>query len=350
MVLRAQGLLLTPAPQDDRPAARAGVGVGTGTGVGGGTGAGGGVGMEVGIGSRRCAVLGHPVGHSLSPVLHRAAYAWLGLDWTYEARDVTADGLAAFLDRISPDSPSADGLVTGAGGSWRGLSLTMPLKRAVLPLLDSVDPLAVTVGAANTVVLGPAGRHGSNTDVGGLLDALAEAGIGAGGRAPGSCLVLGGGATAASTVAALARLGPAEVVLAVRDPARAAEVLGLGRRVGLPVRTAALDTPARWRRPDLVVSTLPAGAADAVAEAVAGVLAPDALVFDVVYDGWPTPVARAAARAGAGVLSGLDLLVHQAAGQVLAFTGRAVPVAVLRAALGSRPGAAAPGPAPAPAH
>lgn len=307
-------------------------------------------------------MLGHPVGHSLSPVLHRAAYAWLDLDWTYDARDVTADDLAAFLDSLGPDGPGADGPGAdglGAGGGWRGLSLTMPLKRAVLPLLDTVDPLAVTVGAANTVVLTPAGRHGSNTDVGGLLDALAEAGVAAPpveppleppadppaaagpsapGRAPASCLVLGGGATAASTVAALARLGPAEVVLAVRDPVRAAAVLDLARRVGLPVRTAELDTPARWGHPDLVVSTLPAGAADAVAGAVAGVLAPGALVFDVVYDGWPTPLARAAARAGARVLSGLDLLVHQAAGQVLAFTGREVPVAVLRAALPVRRG------------
>jgi len=285
------------------------------------------------VGRRRCAVLGHPIGHSLSPVLHRAAYAALDLDWTYEAVDVTGDALAGFLDGLDP--------------SWRGLSLTMPLKRAVLPMLDVVDPLARTVGAANTVVLDEDGRTGSNTDVGGLLGALAAVGIGAPGpgaatRAPTSCLVLGGGATAASTVVALSRLRPREIVVAVRDRDRAAPVLALAASVGTPVRAADLAAARSWGRPDLVVATLPAGAADGLAAAVADCVTPGGVVFDVVYDGWPSTLARAATAAGATVLSGLDLLVHQAAGQVAAFTGVQVPVGVLEAALAA---AGLPGPA-----
>lgn len=281
-------------------------------------------------------MLGHPIGHSLSPALHRAAYAWLGLDWTYEACDVSAAGLADF--------------VAGLDTSWRGLSLTMPLKRAVVPLLASLDPVAALTGAANTVVLDGGGLHGSNTDVPGILDALAEVGVvpgpaeGGGGPSGGrTCLVLGGGATAASAVLALARLAPLEVVVAVRERSRAVEVLDLAVISGVRARAVPLLSPAEWGRPDLVVSTLPATAADAVAAAVAGCLTAGATVFDVVYDGWPTSLARAAATAGATVVSGGDLLVHQARGQVQAFTDREVPVALLRAALpvvlqGARPG------------
>lgn len=275
---------------------------------------------------RRCAVLGHPIGHSLSPALHRAAYAWLGLDWTYEACDVTAAGLPAFVARLD--------------SSWRGLSLTMPLKRAVLPLLATVDPVAALAGAANTVVVDEGGLAGSNTDVPGMLDALAEVGVvpgpdgdGRGSSGGRSCLVLGGGATAASAVLALGRLAPRDVAVAVRDPSRAVEVLDLAAACGLAAHAVPLGSPAAWGRPDLVVSTLPGTAADDAAGAVADCLTLGATVFDVVYDGWPTPLARAAAVTGATVVSGGDLLVHQARGQVRAFTGREVPVAVLRAAL-----------------
>src|SRR5579859_5144572 len=113
----------------------------------------------------KAAVLGKPVGHSLSPALHRAAYAALGLDgWSYEA--------------IECDEVRLPGLLVGCGPGWAGLSLTMPLKRAVLPLLDHVDPLAAEVGAANTVVFFAGLRHGHNTDVPGMASALAEGGGG----------------------------------------------------------------------------------------------------------------------------------------------------------------------------
>jgi shikimate dehydrogenase len=137
----------------------------------------------------RCAVLGSPIAHSLSPALHRAAYAELGLDWTYDAVEVRSAELPAFLD--------------GLGEEWRGLSLTMPLKRAVVGLVDSLDDWSRLSGVANTVVLGEGGRAGHNTDIPGAVGALGER-VSAPLR---SAVVLGGGATAASVLLALAELG-----------------------------------------------------------------------------------------------------------------------------------------------
>ena len=189
---------------------------------------------------RRCAVLGSPIAHSLSPVLHRAAYAEVGLDWSYDAVEVTEQGLPAFLD--------------GLDAAWRGLSLTMPLKRAVVPLLDELGPEAYLAGAANTVVLADGRRVGHNTDVTGAASAVREHGL-----APRSVVVLGGGATAASVLLALAGLGCTRGALVVRDPARAAETVAVAARGGLAVDVLRLGQdpvpPA-----DLLVSTVPAAA------------------------------------------------------------------------------------------
>ncbi len=262
-------------------------------------------------GARRCAVLGHPVGHSLSPVLHRTAYAVLGLDWTYEAHDVTEEALPGFL--------------AGLDDSWRGLSLTMPLKRSVLPLLDDLDAAARAVGAANTVLLDADGWHGANTDVAGLVAALVAAG-GPDGTA--TATVVGGGATAASALAALASLGVREVVLRVRVPDRAAETLAVGTRLGVDVRVSGMDDP--WPEgPHLVVSTIPSPVAARVlpSSGLGG-----GLVADVVYDPWPSPLLEHAGRAGARTVTGLDLLAHQAVEQVRLMTGRGVAPAPLLAA------------------
>ncbi|WP_182876841.1 shikimate dehydrogenase [Microbispora sp. H10670] len=263
---------------------------------------------------RRAAVLGSPVAHSLSPVLHRAAYAEMGLDgWRYDAIECAEDGLA--------------GLVAGLGPEWAGLSLTMPLKRAVLPLLDTVSDLALAVGGANTVVFRDGGRHGHNTDVYGIVEALAEAGV----PAPSSAVVLGGGATAASALAALRETGLAEATLVVRDPARAGETLRVAERLGVAVTVRSFDDfdPAAG----LVVSTLPSGAADALAERVAARLPDKGALFDVVYAPWPTALARAVRARGRTVVGGFPMLLHQAARQVELMTGRAdVPVAAMRAA------------------
>jgi shikimate dehydrogenase len=250
-------------------------------------------------------VLGRPIAHSLSPRLHRAAYAALGLDWTYDAVEVGEAELPAFLD--------------GLDDTWAGLSLTMPLKQAVLPLLDEVSDLARDVAAANTVVLRDGRRTGSNTDVHGMVAALREAGVTTVERP----VVLGGGATARSAVAALAALGARRPVLVVRAEPR--ETLAAAGRLGVRPTVTAYD-PAVLEECDLLISTLPAGAADALAPHVRDVPA----LLDVVYDPWPTPLAAACRGT---VVSGVAMLLHQAAAQVELMTGRPAPLEAMRRAL-----------------
>jgi shikimate dehydrogenase len=267
---------------------------------------------------KRAAVLGSPIGHSLSPVLHRAAYAALELDgWTYDAIECRAHDLPGRIDACA----------RGSGGRWAGLSLTMPLKRAVLPLLDEVSDLAVAVGGANTVTFPGDGRRvGDNTDVHGIVTALSEGGV----AAPSSALVLGGGATACSALAALRELGLSKAALVVREPARAAAASCAAARLNVAVTVHTFAELPDLLSAGLVVSTLPAGGADAYAALIA---ASGAAVFDVVYAPWPTPLAAAATAAGATVVGGLPMLVHQAVRQVELMTGRTdVPVAAMRAA------------------
>lgn len=259
----------------------------------------------------RAAVLGSPIAHSLSPRLHRAAYAALGLDWTYDAVELTPHGLPAFLAGLGPD--------------WAGLSLTMPLKESVLALLDEVSELARAVQAANTVVLREGRRHGDNTDVHGLVASLADAGVRQ--VAPSTAAVLGGGATARSALAALARLGERSPVLVTRSEPTAtlaaAERLGV-RPTVLPWRPAVLAGLSC----ELLISTVPAGVADELAGGPmpAGL----AVLVDVVYAPWPTALARAC---GGAVVGGAAMLLHQAARQVELMTGRPAPLEAMRAAL-----------------
>jgi shikimate dehydrogenase len=262
---------------------------------------------------RRCAVLGSPIAHSLSPVLHRAAYAELGLDWSYDAVEVEEDRLGSFLDGLAPE--------------WRGLSLTMPLKRVVLPLLDEVSARAQEAGGANTVVLGEGRRVGHNTDVPGAVAALREQGV----RSARTAAVLGGGATAASLLLALADLGCAQATLVVRDPSRAEETLAAVGRHPNPPRVEVVRFGESSAMPvDVVASTIPAAAQDA--EALAWGAVAEA-VFEVIYDPWPTPLADAARRSGKVLVGGLDLLVHQAALQVELMTEQApAPLDLMRRA------------------
>lgn len=259
-------------------------------------------------------MLGSPVAHSLSPVLHAAAYQALGLDeWAYEA--------------IECDEARLPGLLDSLDLQWAGLSLTMPLKRAVIPLLDHAESLVTEVGAANTVLLGDAGRAGYNTDVPGMIAALAEARVSA---APDPVLVLGAGATACSALAALRGLGAAQVTVAVRSRATAGPLLEVARRLGVRVRLTGFGAgPGDWQ---LLISAVPAGAADQYAALIAGGGLRAATVLDVIYHPWPTRLAQAAGQAGAVVAGGLELLLHQAARQVELMTGRAAPVEAMRQA------------------
>jgi shikimate dehydrogenase len=285
----------------------------------------------------RAAVLGSPIAHSLSPVLHNAAYQALGLDdWSYTAIECDAAGLSA--------------LVAGCGPDWAGLSLTMPLKLAVLPLLDQVDPLAADTGAANTVVFAVDGaRHGYNTDVSGMVAALAGIGIQPSATGPATveaATILGAGGTARSALAALRELGLAEAVVLVRDQARAGDLLAAASRLGIAVTLRPLTEGPSSQAPssqapssqalrggELLISTLPAGAADKWAKMamVPGHL-PSA-ILDVVYHPWPTVLARLAAKAQIPVASGMDLLLHQASRQVELMTGQRAPLEALAKAL-----------------
>ncbi|MFF3086883.1 shikimate dehydrogenase [Streptomyces nojiriensis] len=262
----------------------------------------------------RAAVLGSPIEHSLSPVLHRAAYQELGLDdWSY--------------DRFEIDEAALPEFVAGLGPEWAGLSLTMPLKRAIMPLLDGISDTAASVETVNTVVLTEDGRRlGDNTDIPGIVAALHERGV----EKVSSAAVLGAGATASSALAALSRICSGEVTAYVRSAARADEMRQWGERLGVPVRTADWSEAASALSAPLVIATTPAGTTDALAASVpegAGTL------FDVLYDPWPTALAATWSRQGGQVVGGLDLLVHQAVLQVELMTGRTPgPLAAMRAA------------------
>jgi len=261
----------------------------------------------------KAAILGSPVAHSLSPVLHNAGYAELGLaDWTYGRVDLQAVDLPAFIAGLDAD--------------WRGLSLTMPLKKACLEVAAEVSPLALRAGAGNTLVRLPTGEWwADNTDIPGLVDALRPA------WDPTWTLaaILGAGATARSALLALSELGVTRVNVHARNQARAREFVAWAAVAAPQVEVfpVALEDWTSGGEP-VVVSSLPGGVAD-------GFHLPGprtGLLFDAIYAGWPTPLARRAAAAGMTVVGGLDLLAHQAARQFTLFTGRPAPLAAMLAA------------------
>jgi shikimate dehydrogenase len=262
-------------------------------------------------------VLGSPIEHSLSPVLHSAAYAALGLhSWRYDRFECDEAGLPPFVARL--------------GLEWAGLSLTMPLKRVALRVADEVSPLAAAVGAANTLVFdhsdGRSRRRADNTDVAGIVEALREAGVHRVERA----VILGAGGTAQAALAAVNELGAAEPAVVVRDASRADDMRATAARLG--IRAAIIGGyPAVPLPPgDVVISTLPSGGADAMTDHA---IAPRTVVLDVVYAPWPTRFGAFAMAAGCEVVSGLAVLLHQAVAQVRLMTGRPGPVEPMRSAL-----------------
>jgi shikimate dehydrogenase len=263
---------------------------------------------------RRAAVLGSPIKHSLSPVLHGAAYQALDLQsWHYDEIECDEAGLPSLVDSMGPE--------------WAGLSLTMPLKRVALAVADEVSPLAKAVGAANTLVFSPAGgRRAENTDVTGMVSALREAGLTRVERA----VILGAGGTAQSALAAVRELGHQSPTVLVRNLARTGELRETAERLGMrPTISDGLFTeplPAA----DLVISTLPGGAADPLS---ATRWKPGTMVLDVVYTPWPTSFAGSALAAGCPVVSGLTVLLYQAVAQVELMTGQPGPVEAMRTAL-----------------
>ncbi|CAN5320948.1 shikimate dehydrogenase [soil metagenome] len=253
----------------------------------------------------RCAVLGDPIAHTLSPALHRAGYRAVGLDWTYRAVQVPSGSLARYVD--------------GLDDSWRGLSMTMPLKREALGLSGvRLSRTAELAEAANTLVFPD--RLLDNTDVLGAVAALTERGVDVDGH---EVVILGGGATAASVGLAVASMGAARIRMVVRDITTASETTRVIAKTGTDLVLGTLNDagPAR-----LVISTIPA---HAQTEKLVTRLRGSEAVFDVIYDPWPTPLAAACTGT---LVSGLDLLVHQAALQFELFTGQPAPMAAMRVA------------------
>lgn len=271
----------------------------------------------------RAAVLGKPIAHSLSPVLHRAAYEAMGMtDWSYDLRECDAASLRELID--------------GMGPTWRGLSLTMPLKEEALLIADTSSDVARRTGAVNTLIRDGNGWHGENTDVLGIREALRDAGVGE--RAVPRAVLVGSGATARSALAALADLQIPEVVFVVRKQVRAstlAQAHDHGFRV---VTLRESEAAAAVLEAPLVVSTTPAGAADSLAGTMAQLgVAADAAVtgkvlLDVVYADWPTELASTAAAYGARIVPGIEMLIHQGAAQFELMTGRPAPLDVMQRA------------------
>jgi shikimate dehydrogenase len=262
----------------------------------------------------RAAILGRPVGHSLSPLLHRAAYAALGLtDWTYDALDLGAEDLPILL--------------AGLGEEWRGFSVTMPCKQAAVDVAGVVQPLPRLLHAANTLVRTGDGWRAENTDVTGIGMALQLAGV----EQAGHAAIIGAGGTAGAAAVALSSLGAQHVDVVVREPSRAEDVARILRTLDVSmsvtrIADAELDAP-------LVVSTVPIGAQ------------PDLLsmpwhsgqtLLDVLYAPWPTPLAQRVTDAGGTVVGGLEVLFWQATEQVELMTGQPAPIEAMRAALDAR--------------
>jgi len=251
-------------------------------------------------------VLGSPIAHSRSPQLHLAAYRALGLDgWTYDRIECTADELP--------------GLVAGFGPEWVGVSVTMPGKFAALRFADERTARAELVGSANTLVRTQGGWRADNTDVDGLKGAL--------GAVAGRAAVLGSGGTAPAVVVGLTDLGVQDISVVARNRDKAAPLLALGPRLGVDVRWIELGTT--LADVDVVVSTIPAD----VAAGYANTVVATPLLLDAIYNPWPTPLATAVEQAGGRVISGLQMLLHQAFAQVEQFTGLPAPTEAMRAAL-----------------
>ena len=268
------------------------------------------------------AVIGSPIEHSLSPVIHRAAWAQLGIDgWEYH--------------RLEQDTDSLPRFIGGLGGDCAGLSVTMPCKQAVMPLLDVIDPLASAVGAVNTVVPSSGVLAGFNTDVTGIASAVRRACSMAGCSAPSSALVLGARATASSALAALGELGITSSTVAARRFGGPGSVVAAASRLGVTIEQVlwsdaeAVDRAASSA--DLVISTLPASAADPLVERLR--VREGQILLDVVYSPRDTALRRAFESAGGVVAEGTDMLVFQAGAQVQLMTGRSPDTGVMREAL-----------------
>ena len=267
-------------------------------------------------------VIGSPIDHSLSPVIHRAAWEALGIvGWEYR--------------RIEQDETSLPAFIAGLDDSFRGLSVTMPCKQAIIPLLDAIDPLATGVGAVNTVVPASGVLAGFNTDVTGIASAIRRACSLAERPLPTSAVVLGARATASSALAALGELGITASTVAARRFGGPGSVVTAASRLGVSIEQVLwsdADAVLRaLRAADVVISTLPAGVADPLAQQME--VREGQVLLDVVYSPRETALRGSFAKNGGVVAEGTDMLIFQAAAQVQLMTGRSPNTDVMRDAL-----------------
>lgn len=258
----------------------------------------------------KAAVLGSPISHSLSPILHNSAYRALGLTHTYSAIEVSEQDFPVFISNLQED--------------WLGVSLTMPLKEVAFQVATSTDLVADQTGVINTLVFSN-GVAGYNTDVAGIVDALTEHGVT---RAT-SGLIFGAGATARSALVALHKLGITRVECIARNNAAVAVLKTLGESLKIEFSHVDLEA-SQWLRSDVVINTTPVGSLNEVA---AQVWQPKGILLDVVYDPWPTQLAAAWGVTGGSIISGLSMLLHQAAHQVSLMTASPAPITQMRTAL-----------------
>lgn len=270
----------------------------------------------------RAAVLGHPIGHSKSPLLHRAAYGYLGFDCAYDRIDLPEGDAAAFAASLRETD--------GAQPRWAGLSVTMPLKAALIPAMDRLTSTAGDLRVLNTVTFEYTDTGvvltGHNTDVAGIVNALRHAGA----RSNPHVVILGAGGTACAAVAAASRLDAASVTVCARrftaGPDGLPPVADVGRRTGTDVQLRPWeDAGAACAGADVVISTLPPHGADDLADQLAaapnGAAAAGAVLLDVAYDPWPSRIAGVWAEHGGRIVPGLEMLIYQAVEQVRLFTG-----------------------------
>lgn len=255
----------------------------------------------------KAAVLGKPITHSLSPVLHNAAYQALGLEHSYAKIEVAAEELGSFLASLDSD--------------WLGVSLTMPLKEVAFEFADSIDEIATLCGSINTLVFGEKVRA-FNTDVFGIVDAVNETGL----DEVESGVIFGSGATARSSLVALSQLGAQRIACVARNKVDLQKMATLALDLGVEFKSTSVNDSG-WMSVDLVVNTTPVGVLDDLAREV---LAPTGLLLDVVYHPWPTQLAASWAVTGGSIISGLSMLLHQAGHQVSLMTGEPAPISQMR--------------------
>ncbi|WP_022867860.1 shikimate dehydrogenase [Schaalia vaccimaxillae] len=269
------------------------------------------------------AVIGSPIEHSLSPVLHRAAWDSIGLDgtWVYDRIEVQADEAVDFVRTLD--------------SQCRGLSVTMPCKQVIIPALDALDPLAHAVGAVNTVIPSAGVLTGFNTDVHGIVTALRQAREEADLPQARSAVILGARATASSALAALGTLGIARSTVIARRFGGPGSVVPAAARLGVSIDEVMWSDTAKaasaLQRADIIISTVPAGAADELTS----VWTPSdhQSLLDVTYNQPRSALRQACESAGACIAEATNMLIHQAALQVRLMTGHDPNIDVMRQAL-----------------